>query len=173
MSKVRATSILSFLTTLVIVTSASCGSSLESKTGQTRNDIIRGEVVHIKPPHSLQEDFVSTKDARIVVEIIYAPSADSMGEVVWEQSYMDDIGLPFVFEIPAGAVDFIEANANDYEGYYIFATVYNHVGDESEAGDLITETFTSISPYIGNVKIEVSGLEPCNSPNAGGFCASN
>ncbi len=46
-------------------------------------------------------------------------------------------------------------------------------GDEPKVGDLVSEYRIDIVPPVTGLAIEVTGLESCSSPDAGGFCTGN
>jgi len=56
---------------------------------------------------------------------------------------------------------------------FISVNVYNHSGANPRVGDLVNESFNSVEGPSSELDIQVSGLEHCDSPNAGGFCTNN
>ena len=132
---------------------------------------IKGILVHDQSnPHALNDDFVITEDTHISIELYYVADTEAASETVLSQDFANIDALPFLFEI-TGNGDEIFTERHGL-GYYLHAEVFAHPGSDAVVGDLVSEIMTSIASSDTNVEIKVFGIEPCDAPNAGGFCTT-
>src|SRR5262249_20376584 len=75
-------------------------------------------------------------------------------------------GFPLAFELRGDAA----ALFADKGTVLVEAAVYNHADTTAQVGDLVTESRYELRAPARNYVVNVSGLESCKSPNAGGYC---
>jgi hypothetical protein len=111
------------------------------------------------------EDFLPVPEAHVTMYVFsYTFNlADGPEPLLIEQDFPFQ-GLPFSFEI-RGDLELPPEN-----GINLRVDIFNHAGAVVAVGDLGNEGRNEAVPGTENMKITVSGLEPCDSPDAGGFC---
>lgn len=139
------------------------------------NKTIKFELVHDQSKQrSLNDDFIATKDTHVVVTLVYVPGIDAPATTVVNKDFTDVSGLPFEFEIAGDLQKGLDLPDGGISGphYSLYVKVFKGPGYNSYVGDLVNEesNFVSQDDVLDTVVIQVTGLEHCDSINAGGFC---
>ena len=90
--------------------------------------------------------------------------------VILSDRDVEFVQLPFDFAICGDAEVFEEASLGEIA---VSVDIFNHERNDPRVGDLTSEFLNSIDGATSNLEILVSGLEDCDSPEAGGFCTSS
>ncbi len=149
---------------------SSCATSTDEKSDNA-NTLVSGEIVHVQgEPHTYQGDFVFTEESHAVVTLFYSISAggDAPVEAIAEMRIEDVSSFPIPYRIEGDPVA-VFAEEGDY---FLHAAVMTDAGDERYVGDLINEVYTPVYRPGTRVRIEVTGLERCGTPDSGGFCTN-
>lgn len=131
--------------------------------------LVSGEIVYIQDElFTHPEAFVFTEDSHAVVQLYYSISAlgDGHVELVAETTIEGITSFPLTYRIE-GDPETIFAREGDY---FLDVEVFSGAGNEAVVGDLINEFYTPVPGPGAEVKVKVTGLEACDSPDAGGFC---
>ncbi|HRI69832.1 MAG TPA: hypothetical protein PK156_36635 [Polyangium sp.] len=151
------------------------GGSGESSGGPNSNSLatcsgdvfVSGTVTREITPTTWNEPFVPTADAHVVMQL-EDYLLDGPATVVAERDLPFE-SLPFEFAI-CGDAQMIEAMRKGQ--LTVDISVYNHADATIHIGDLLDEYANDIDGPTQGLSIKVSGVEDCNSPNAGGYCTS-
>ncbi len=134
--------------------------------GCSQNDKIIVEIVHNQAQiTSNNQDFVVTNATHILFSIYDGSVADAPARFVYTRDIKEITQLPFTFEIDRELID--------QDMYSAQATVFQNEGNLTTMGDLMSEYIIPIKRNAKKVIVEVTGLEDCKAPNAGGYCASD
>lgn len=131
--------------------------------------LVGGDIVYVQDePFTHPEAFVFTEDSHAVVQLYYSVSAlgDGPIELVAETTIEGVSRFPLAYRIE-GDPETVFAREGDY---FLEVRVFSGAGDEAAVGDLINEFYTPVPSPGAEVGIRVTGLESCDSPDAGGFC---
>ena len=131
--------------------------------------LVGGEIVYVQgEPFTHPEAFVFTEDSHAVVQLYYSISAlgDGPVELVAETTIEGVSSFPLAYRMK-GNPKTVFAREGDY---FLEARVFSGAGDEAAVGDLISEFYTPVPGPGAEVRVRVTGLESCDSPDAGGFC---
>ena len=131
--------------------------------------LVSGEIVHVRGPYTYEGDFVFTEDAHASVTLFYSSSAggDAPAEQLAKTTLDGITAFPLTYQIEGDPKLFSR------EGdYFLQASVLMSAGDEHYVGDLLNEVYTPVYAPGTRVQVEVTGLEHCDSPGAGGFCTT-
>ena len=132
------------------------------------NLLVSGEVVRVNTPHSYTEEPAFTEDAHAVVTLEYIEGFDALGEVLARQRIEDVDAFPISFRLKGNS----EKTFNRRGYYLVDATVYMGASDELYIGDFSDNIWNEIDGPTSEMKIRVSGLERCGTPESGGGCAT-
>ena len=133
------------------------------------NLLVRGNIIYAqREPYTNPEPFRFTEDSHAVVRLYYSWSAlgDAPSELVAETTLEDLSGFPLEYRLE-GDAEAVFARRGDY---FIDVEAFSGAGDEPVVGDLISEYYTPVPSPGAAVEVRVTGLEPCDSPDAGGYC---
>lgn len=132
------------------------------------NLLVSGEVVRINTPHSYTGEPAFTKAAHAVVTLGYAEGFDGPGEILVTQRIKEIDAFPIAFRLEGDP----KAVFNRRGYYLVAATVYMGTSDELYIGDFSDNIWNEIDGPTSEMKIRVSGLERCGTPESGGGCAT-
>ncbi len=125
---------------------------------------IRGEIVPIQTKHSYEGEFKFTEYSHAIITLYAEESSENNATVSTHR--IDSVAeFPIYFSIPF-------PSGVDIDKLRISAKVISGKGDETQEGDFVTETVTSVNRWTSN-RVEVVGIESCDAPNTGGFCSGN
>ena len=136
------------------------------------NLLVSGSIVYaLGKPYTYPEPFEFTENSHAVVRLYYSWSAlgDAPSELVAETTLGDLSSFPLEYRL-GGDAEAVFARRGDY---FLQVDVYSGAGDTAKVGDLTSEMYTPVPDPGAEVEVEVTGLEPCNSPDVGGVCAGD
>ena len=98
----------------------------------------------------------------------YAEGFDGPGEILATQRIEGIDAFPISFRLEGDP----KATFNRRGYYLVAATVYMGASDELYIGDFSNNIWNEIDGPTSDMKIRVSGLERCGTPDSGGGCAT-
>ncbi len=131
--------------------------------------LVSGDITYVQgKPYTNPEPFRFTENSHAVVRLYYSWSAlgDAPSELVAETTLEDGSSFPLVYRL-GGDAEAVFARRGDY---FLDVEVFSGAGDEPVVGDLVSEYYTPVPSPGAAVEVQVTGLEPCDSPAAGGYC---
>ncbi len=129
--------------------------------------IVSGTVEREMTETTNNEPFVATDQAHTVITVRRYVGEDAEAPSVLQKD-VPVANLPFEFELRGEAAKVL----GDGDAFLVSVEVYNHAGDKSVVGDLVSEYQNQIKGQTRDMTILVSGLEACDASNAGGYCVS-
>lgn len=132
------------------------------------NLLVSGEVVQVETSHSYTGEPAFTEDAHAIVTLEYVEGFDALGEVLAKQRIEDIDAFPISFRLEGDP----KATFNRRGYYLVAATVYMGASDELYIGDFSDNIWNEVDGPTSEMKIRVSGLEQCGTPESGGGCAT-
>jgi hypothetical protein len=126
--------------------------------------LVQGAVEREERRTTFNEPLTLTHTSLWVLRVDGIPAADAASVAIAELVIGPVTALPTTYCIPGDAGD-----TSRFMDYVVSGTLYQTAG-ESTVGDLATEYYTSFEPPAEDVRLVVSGVESCDSPDAGGFC---
>ena len=130
--------------------------------------VVSGTIDHKRgEPHTHPGPFVFTKDSEAVIEVRACLGEDAPCSLVTTHTITGIYRFPFTYEVKSAY-----AERCNREGFTctVGVEVISDGGDEVKVGDLVNEYRIDIAPPVTGLAIEVTGLESCSAPSAGGFC---
>jgi len=147
--------------------------------GGSNNDpnlLVSGEIVRLNEPRSYQGEAVFREGAHAVVTLSHYVGVDGPADDSVTQRVEGITGFPIPFRIEGDPKRFFARPSFGYgsSSYYtVSATVYMGAGDELYIGDFVTDRLYEVDGPTSGMRIGVTGLERCGSPDGGGACAES
>jgi len=161
---------------LVCFSLIACGGSSDNDTSITPQPaalcegevFASGTVSREFTPTTFNEPFIANEDSHVLIQLSTA-FVDGPTTTLVEQD-TPFIEIPFEFMICGDAMEIEAMRQGDL---FIAVEVFNQAGINARVGDLVSESANVIEGPSSELEIIVSGLEDCDSPDAGGFCTTN
>ena len=133
--------------------------------------VVSGTIDHKRgEPHTHPGPFVFTKDSKAVIRVHACRGEDAPCSLVTTHTITGIYRFPFSYEVKSA---YAERCNRQGITCTVGVEVISDGGDQAKVGDLINEYRIDITPPVTGLAIEVTGLESCSDPDAGGFCTGN
>lgn len=137
--------------------------------------LVSGTIEHVQGvSHTYDGEFVFTEDSHAIVQLWYVPQygGEFTAELLAQTTIEDITSFPISFRFEGDALAMFERFGDYYLNVGLFSGDGGESGETFAVGDLVNEIYTAVPEAGAEVRVEVTGLEACSSPDAGGFCLS-
>lgn len=135
--------------------------------------LVQGTITHARGvPRTHDEAFVFTKDSHAIVQLWYSISTfgDAPNELLMQTTIDGVTGFPIPFKLEGNAETTFSRRGDYYLNVGVFSGDGGADGETFSVGDLVNEVYSPVPEAGATVRVEVTSLESCSAPQAGGYC---
>ncbi|MCX6117665.1 MAG: hypothetical protein NT027_09000 [Proteobacteria bacterium] len=132
-----------------------------------------GEISRRKTEYTYNEEIHWSDQAHFQITVRCYKGEDVGAPITYVQTgNVKTIPFNYLIEDTESSVFPVQVDGMKCYHYLIAVQVFNHEGSAPFEGDLISESSNKVEGAGFRMDVSVSGLESCESPNAGGFCTN-